>query len=155
MHVNSCNTVQPQCNSIAWLVWKKQCDLIEHGLTYLSFMSRRRSFHKVFNVSACRHFSTHEAKRYFTFYPSLTHTISYHPLPRMLMEDATQCHQGAPKLCIRQNWGCMGMVLAWESHPSELIWPFTPTLCASHTEDWCVCAVPYIHVVWWCVCLKY
>ncbi len=108
---------QPQCNSTAWLVWKKQSNLLERGLKYILFMSRRRSFHKVSNVSACRRFSPHEAKRYFTFYLSLTHTISYHPLPRMLMEDVTQCHQGAPKLCIRQNWGCMGMAITMRKPP--------------------------------------
>lgn len=34
-----------------------------------------------------------------------SHTISHHPLPRIFMEDWTQCHQGAPELHVRQSWG--------------------------------------------------
>lgn len=83
----------------------------------LSFVSRRPSFHRVSNVSACHHYSPQKAKRCFTFYPSLTHTVSHHPLPRMLMEDVTQCHQGAPKLCIRQSWGCIGMAINMRKPP--------------------------------------
>lgn len=108
---------QPECDSIAWLIWKKQSGLIEQGLKNLSFVSRHPSFHRVSNVSACHRYSPQKAKRCFTFYPSLTHTVSHHPLPRMLMEDVTQCHQGAPKLCIRQSWGCIGMAISMRKPP--------------------------------------
>ncbi len=120
MHVNSCNTVFSSLNVIRLhdlFERNKPTNLLERSLKYLSFMSRRRSFHKVSNVSACHSLSPHEAKQYFTFYPSLTHTISSHPFPRMLMEDVTQCHQWAPKLCIRQNWGCMGMTISMRKPP--------------------------------------
>lgn len=111
------HSFQPECDSIAWLIWKKQSGLIEHGLKNLSFVSRRPSFHKVSNASACHRYSPQKAKWCFTFYPSLTHTVSHHPLPRMLMEDVTQCHQGAPKFCIRQSWGFMGMAISMRKPP--------------------------------------